>query len=102
MSGPTNTAWNQWANPPAFCPAQYTHMQFTFNGESYSCDYDAAVEVDIDGAFWTRTWWRMSGGTVTEFSPAAKAQLGTWDTQFDDDYASWLAQQPPPAPCPTC
>ena len=44
---------------------------------------------------------RMAGDTVTEFSPAAKAQLGTWDTSFDDDYAAWLAALPPPAPPPT-
>ena len=36
--------------------------------------------------------------TVTEFTPAAKAQLGTWDTKFDDDYAAWFAALPPPAP----
>jgi hypothetical protein len=35
---------------------------------------------------------------VTEFTPAAKAQLGTWDTKFDDDYAAWFAALPPPAP----
>jgi hypothetical protein len=40
----------------------------------------------------------MAGDTVTEFSPAAKAQLGTWDTRFEDDYAAWLAALPPPAP----
>ena len=40
----------------------------------------------------------LGGDTVTEFSPAAKAQLGTWDTKFDDDYAAWFAALPPPAP----
>jgi hypothetical protein len=35
---------------------------------------------------------------VTDFSPAAKTQLGAWDTRFDDDYAKWLASLPPPAP----
>ena len=35
------------------------------------------------------------GDTVTEFTPAAKARFGTWDTRFDDDYALWLASQPP-------
>ena len=45
----------------------------------------------------------MAGDTVTEFTPAAKAKLGTWDSQFDNDYATWLASLPPPAPpCPTC
>ena len=45
----------------------------------------------------------MGGETVTEFTPAAKTQLGTWDSKFDDDYAIWLASLPPPAPtCSTC
>lgn len=73
-----------------------------FDGESgpmiYSCDYTGAVSVSINGAPFARTWWTMAGDTVTEFSPAAKTQLGTWDTRFDDDYAAWLASLPPPAP----
>jgi hypothetical protein len=72
------------------------------SGTAYQCGYDAAISVNVDGALWTRTWWRFSGGTVTEFTPAAKAMLGTWDTQFDDDYAAWLAAQPPAAPCGAC
>jgi len=57
-----------------------------------------AVSVTIDGAPWTRTWWSFRGDTVTEFMPAAKTGLGTWDTRFDDDYTAWLSLQPPPAP----
>ena len=102
MAGAGNSAHQRWSNAPSFCPPQYTHVQWLPNGEAYTCDYDGAVEVDIDGAFWSRTWWRMSGGTVTDFSPAAKAQLGTWDTRFDDDYTSWLAQQPPANACAGC
>ena len=72
-------------------------------GPVYSCDYTGAVAINIDGSLWARTWWSMSGDTVTEFTPAAKAKLGTWDSQFDNDYATWLASLPPPAaPCPTC
>ncbi|MGE0099030.1 MAG: hypothetical protein AB7S86_11865 [Hydrogenophaga sp.] len=37
----------------------------------------------------------MSGDTVTDFSPAAKAQLGSWDTRFDDEHAAWKAALPP-------
>ena len=48
-----------------------------------------------DGSLWSRTWWRMGGGaTATEFSPAAKASMGHWDTQFDTDYATWLSSLP--------
>ena len=42
----------------------------------YSCDYTGAVSVSINGAPFARTWWSMAGDTVTEFTPAAKAQLG--------------------------
>ena len=103
MSGPANSASHQWSSAPAYCPPQYTRV---FDGESgpvYSCDYTGAVAVNIDGVLWARTWWSFAGDSVTEFTPAAKTQLGTWDTKFDDDYATWLASLPPPAPpCPTC
>ena len=103
MAGAGNSANNAWASAPSYCPPQYTRV---FEGESgpiYSCDYSGAVTVNINGAPFTRTWWSMGGETVTEFTPAAKTQLGTWDSKFDDDYATWLASLPPPAPtCSTC
>ncbi len=102
MSGPGNSAAHQWANPPTYCPPQYTRVFDGETGPIYSCDYSGAVSVNIDGALWTRTWWTM-GGSVTEYTPAAKAQLGTWDPKFDDDYAIWLASlPPPPPPCEVC
>ena len=104
MSGPGNSASHQWASAPGNCPAQYTRAMELENGLAYSCDYSGAVSVFIDGSLWSRTWWRMGGGaTATEFSPAAKASMGHWDTQFDTDYASWLSSLPPAQPpCPTC
>lgn len=98
MAGASNSASHTWASAPAFCPPQYTRV---FEGESgpvYSCDYTGAVSVSVNGTPFARTWWTMAGDTVTEFSPAAKSQLGTWDTRFDDDYAAWFAALPPPAP----
>lgn len=98
MAGAGNSANNTWASAPGYCPPQYTRV---FEGESgpiYSCDYAGAVTVNINGAPFTRTWWNAGGDTVTEFTPAAKAQLGTWDTKFDDDYAAWFAALPPRAP----
>ena len=98
MAGGGNSANNAWANAPANCPPQYTRV---FDGESgpiYSCDYVGAVTVTINAVPFTRTWWSMGGETVTEFTPAAKAQLGTWDTRFDDDYAAWFASLPAPTP----
>ena len=103
MSGSGNNAANRWASPPSFCPPQYTHAIEMESGTVYSCDYAGAISVSIDRAPWTRTWWDMNGGTVTEYTPAAKAALGTWDSHFDDDHAAWAATLPPPAPpCTSC
>ena len=55
MSGAGNSASNQWASAPSYCPPQYTRV---FDGESgpvYSCDYSGAVAVNIDGVLWART-----------------------------------------------
>lgn len=103
MSGAGNTAGHQWSLPPTFCPPQYTHAVIDDHSIIYTCDYNGAVEVHIEGALWTRTWWSFNGETVTEYTPTAKASLGTWETKFDDDYAAWLAiQPPPPPPCENC
>ena len=98
MAGGGNNAANAWADPPSYCPVQYTQVIELENGRAYRCDYNAAVSMTIDGRLWARTWWSLAGDTVTEFTPAAKAVLGSWDTRFDDDYAAWLALQPPPPP----
>lgn len=98
MAGAGNSASHAWSRAPGFCPPQYTHV-FEYEGGSgpvYSCSYRGAVSVSINGAPFARTWWSMGGDTVTDFSPGAKAQMGAWDTRFDDDYAAWLAALPPP------
>lgn len=103
MSGPANSASHRWAQAPTYCPPQYTQVYIGDNGPVYSCDHTGAVAITVDGVPWARTWWNMSGETVTEFTPPAKTRLGTWDTQFDDDYAVWLASlPPPPPPCNGC
>ncbi len=103
MSGSGNGARTRWSSAPDYCPAQYTTTNYLDSGTSSTCQYDGAVEVDVGGALWTRTWWNTSGDTVTEFTPSAKAQLGAWDTRFDDDYAAWLASLPPaPTACASC
>jgi hypothetical protein len=97
MAGAGNTASHAWSSAPNYCPPQYTRVMEGESGPSYWCDYLGAVSVSIDGNLFSRTWWRMSGDSVTEFSPSAKARMGIWDTRFDDDYARWLASQPPPS-----
>lgn len=91
-------ASNTWAVAPTLCPPQYTHALDIECGPVYRCDYVGAVSVVIDGALFARTWWRPKGDSVTEFTPAAKAQLGAWDPQFDLDYARWLATRPAAEP----
>jgi len=96
MSGDGNRANHAWSSAPTFCPPQYTRVFDGPSGPIYQCDYGGAISVAINGATFSRTWWNFGGDSVTEFSPAAKAQLGTWDTRFDDDYAKWLVTLPPP------
>lgn len=100
MAGAGNSAAHRWASAPAYCPPQYTTAIETEGGPVYHCSYRGAVSVRIAGSPWARTWWNRSGDSVTEYTDTAKAQLGDWDTRFDDDYAVWVATQPPaPPPC---
>lgn len=100
MAGAGNSARNRWAHAPDFCPPQYTRVLDGDAGPVYTCDFSGCVSVTINGALFARTWWNFGGETVTEFAPSAKATLGNWDTRYDDDFARWLASQPPPAPAP--
>ena len=103
MSGAGNSANHQWSNPPTFCPPQYTTSWTLDSGTAYQCQFDGAVSVTIEGALWTRTWWNTAGESIAEYTAAAKASLGVWDTRFDDDYAAWLAPLPVASPsCSTC
>jgi hypothetical protein len=95
MAGAGNSASHAWAHAPSYCPPQYTRIHEGESSRHYSCDYTGAVSVSVGGAPFARTWWSWHGDTVTEFSAEAKRQLGRWDTRFDDDYAAWLAIQPP-------
>lgn len=98
MSGVGNSATHAWSAAPDFCPPQYTRVYDTPHGPVYTCDYTGAISVSIDGAPFARTWWSMDGDSVTEFSSAAKVQLGSWDKRFDDEFAAWLAMRPPLSP----
>ena len=93
MTGAGNSAQHQWAVAPTNCPPQYTRMVETDMGRTYTCDYTGAISVVVDGAPFSTTWWTLGGDTVTEFSPAAKAQLGIWDTRYDDELGAWAAAQ---------
>ena len=98
MAGPGNTSQHQWSSAPGFCPPQYTYLVPMEAVSHYDCEFAGAVSVVVDGAPWARTWWSFGGRTVTEFMPAAKAQLGSWDSTFDDDYDAWMRAQTTPLP----
>lgn len=103
MAGAGNTAGNSWSSAPYFCPPQYTISVDGNDSTRYECRFNGAISTTINGALWTRTWWNFAGETVTEYTPAAKASLGIWDTRFENDYAAWLsALVPPPSSCPSC
>jgi hypothetical protein len=85
-------------NAPTNCPPQYTRRLESESTTTYTCDYSGAVSVTVNGTPFARTWWSLAGDTVTEFSPAAKTALGSWDTRFDDDHAAWLAAHPTDVP----
>jgi len=94
MSGAGNSAGHAWARAPGNCPPQYTRVHENESGPIYTCDYTGAITVTIDGKQFTRTWWARGGDTVTDLRPVAKSQLGTWDTQYNDDRAAWLRSRP--------
>lgn len=94
MTGNGASAENSAASAPDFCPVQYTRLIEVERMPVPVCRYSGAVSVTISGALFTRTWWSAAGDAVTEFSPQAKTQLGTWDTRFDDEYAAWLTKRP--------
>ena len=102
MSGNSDTL-NQSVAPEQ-CPVQYRGQYNDYNDRLiYTCPYSGVVQVSVQGQPWSRTWWSATGDTVVEWLPAARAALANqpdaMDGQFDRDYATWLAAQPP-APNP--
>lgn len=97
IAGAGNSVRNDWANAAGYCPPQYIHLYFSDTGPVAYCDYTGAVSVSVNGTLFSRTWWNVDGGSVTEFSRSAKTQLGGVETQFDTDYANWLSAPAPVA-----
>lgn len=98
MAGADNSASHSWSSAPSFCPPQYTRVFDGPNGPVYTCDYSGAISLTVQGVPFARTWWSLGGDSVTEFSPAAKLQLGSWDKRFEEELAAWLATQPAISP----
>lgn len=100
MAGAGNDAQLQAAYAPGGCPPQYMLEIPGESGSIYQCRYASVIAVRVNGQSWTNVWWDLTGDSVTEYLPPAKAQLGTWNTRFDQDYEAWLAAQPPDTPPP--
>jgi hypothetical protein len=94
MAGGSSSASHNWSSAPSFCPPQYTRTWDGPNGPIYACDYDGAISVAVNGEHFSRTWWSVSGDAVTDFSPKAKSQLGSWDARYDSEYTAWLSSLP--------
>lgn len=85
----------RWADE-TFCPPHYRTL---IEGESSTatlCSFTGAIEVSIAGQLWNRTWWNLSGDSVTEWTAAARAALpqASADDRFERDYQAWKALQP--------
>ncbi len=83
------------------CPRQYS----SWGGESgavFSCAFRGVIRVEVAGAPWASVWWSVGGDSVTQYSDAAKAQLGSgnYSTAYDDELARWLASSRAPNPSP--
>jgi hypothetical protein len=96
----TTTTTLRWAQD-GFCPVQYRTAVETESGSAqFLCEFTGAIEVTINGQLWNRTWWNLSGDTVTEWSAAARATLpaSSTDDRFQRDFERWQQSQPPTAP----
>lgn len=100
FSGPGNGASDRTAQAPDLCPPHYTVPLGLddYGNRIFGCNVTGVITVQVQGQDWTRVWWHADGWSVTEYLPPAKAQLGTWNTRYDDDYAAWLAAQTDASP----
>ena len=91
MAGAGNGAGNRDVPVPE-CPGPYLSETFTdgtFTG--YVCNLSGVIEVTVNGALWSKTYWDSAGNSITEYTATAKTQLGAgnYDTAFDEAMDSW-------------
>jgi hypothetical protein len=103
-TAPRSGASLRWAQD-GFCPPQYRTPLENESGAvtHYLCDFMGAIEVSINGQLWNRTWWSVSGDSVTEWTEAARSSLpqAAADDRFERDYLLWLHRQPAAPPTPS-
>ena len=96
--GGNSATGNQYVAPEQ-CPQQYITNAGTDEGGRpiYSCPFSGVIHVAVEGRAWSRTWWSLSGDSVVEWLPAAKAAFANspdaMDVRFDRDHAAWIAFQ---------
>lgn len=105
--GGSSGAGNQYVAPEQ-CPQQYLGWDIDYLDRAIAtCPFSGVIQVVVNGQPWSRAWWSMTGESVVEWLPAAKAALanmpGAMDDQFDRDHAAWLLSEQarivaPPAP----
>ena len=78
----------------AECPGSYLsairdHDSGQITG--YSCNLAGVVEVKVEGAVWSKTFWDWNENAITWYSPAAKSALnGVFDPTYDALEAQWV------------
>lgn len=91
MAGNSGTAAeHRLAHAPSNCPPQYTETFSEETGLRYRCHVAGVVQVTINARPWASVWWDFSGDTATDYSEAARLQLGdAIDPRFEADRAAW-------------
>jgi hypothetical protein len=81
----------RWADE-TFCPMQYRTVIEDDRSSTIVCTFAGAIEVTLGGQLWNRTWWSLSGDSVTEWTAAARSAVprSAADDRFDRDYEAWL------------
>jgi hypothetical protein len=90
-AGGSSVSANNDMLSPASCPPQYLLPIYSDQRVvGWQCTVAGRVTTNVDGQWWTRTYWSMDGAAVTEYSAAARAALkGTVDETYEQGLASW-------------
>ncbi len=90
-SGTTGTGAAARMLDGSSCPPQYTVVNRDGDGnvQSFGCLMSGTIDVTVNGALWSKTYWNGADTAVTWYSDTAKSQLGNVDPQYDQDLANW-------------
>jgi hypothetical protein len=72
-----NSWLGQWASAPdPSCPSKYVSSFSPFGRTVYGCQYRGLIAVHLNGQVWSRTYWNLGGGSVTELLSYAQSVGG--------------------------